>query len=106
MARSSGNFRLVATAVLAFIGGLGVMALIARHEEAPPSPSPSALPGLPPSGATGRNPYSPKILSDPNFLRAQQEGIEALERACRESGKYCADARAARDWLDRQLSKD
>ena len=49
------------------------------------------------SGPAGvRDAYSPALRSDPWFLAKQREGYEALERECRRTGEYCAEARAAR----------
>ena len=58
-----------------------------------------------PAAGTGRALYSPKILSDPVFLERQRENVAALERQCAESGKLCAEARAARRWLDEREAK-
>ena len=50
--------------------------------------------------ATMREVFSPKILDDPYFVEQQRVNIEALERTCRETGEMCAEARAARRWLE------
>ncbi len=49
-----------------------------------------------------RNFYSTHVLDDPQFLERQRENVATLERHCRESGMMCAEARAARRWLDEQ----
>ena len=52
------------------------------------------------SGPAGvRDVYSPALRSDPWFLEKQREGYEALERQCRQTGEYCAEAREARRLL-------
>ena len=56
----------------------------------------------PPQGAATREVFSPKVLSDPYFLEQQRQNVAALERACAERGELCAEARAARRWLDEQ----
>ena len=58
-----------------------------------------------PATGTNRALYSPRILSDPAFLERQRENVEALERQCAETGKLCAEARAARRWFDEQAGK-
>lgn len=47
-----------------------------------------------------RDVFSPSIRGDPYFLARQREGVEALERYCEQTGKTCAEARAARRALD------
>lgn len=43
--------------------------------------------------------FSPALRSDPWFIEKQREGYEALERECRRTGEYCAEAREARRLL-------
>jgi hypothetical protein len=45
------------------------------------------------------NPYSPNITEDPHFIEQQRQGLEALERSCRETGKFCKEADLSRQWL-------
>jgi len=61
--------------------------------ETPVAPAPRA-------SATARALFAPKVLSDPYFIEQQRLGIEALEKACRERGELCEEARAGRRWLD------
>lgn len=57
---------------------------------------------MPPAAdATARNAYSPKVLSDPYFVDEQRKGAEALEAHCRDTGEMCAEARAARRWVEK-----
>lgn len=58
-----------------------------------PIPPPSAE-------APARNAYSPKVLGDPYFLDEQRKGAEALEAHCLDTGEMCAEARAARRWVE------
>ena len=78
--------------VLAFVAGIWV------------GGSGTAEPGddRTPQPAATREVYSPKVLDDPWFLDRQRTNVEALERECAERGKLCAEARAARRWLDEQ----
>ena len=71
--------------------------LMLGGNRAPPAPRP-----VPPVAM--RQVYSPRLLSDPYFLDQARRGTEALERQCRRSGEYCAEAAAARDWLRRQAA--
>ncbi len=50
----------------------------------------------------GRQMFSPRVLSDPDFLEQQEANVVALERACREHGQMCAEAEGAREWLERR----
>lgn len=61
---------------------------------------PDRHPG-PMASAPARAVYSPKVLSDPYFIEQQRLGVEALEKACRERGELCGEAREGRRWLDR-----
>ena len=45
------------------------------------------------------NPYSPNPMSDPYFIEQQRKNVEALERACRQTGQYCNEAAQMRQWL-------
>jgi len=76
---------------IAFLAGL------AMADRAHDAPSPTA-------GAEGdsefRNFFSPVIRKDPSFRLRQRENVEALEAYCRQSGKMCAEARAARKAFD------
>ena len=58
-----------------------------------------------PQAASTRAVYSPNVLGDPWFLERQRENVEALERECADNGELCAEARAARRWLDEQAAK-
>lgn len=55
---------------------------------------------------TLRNPYSPDLLGDPAFLAGQRRNAEALDKACRESGEFCAEAKAIRRWLEEGDARD
>ena len=55
--------------------------------------------------AETRRVYSPQVLDDPWFLDRQRENAAALERQCEERGEFCAEARAARRWLDEQAAR-
>jgi hypothetical protein len=52
----------------------------------------------PPSGQVraGRDPYSPKVTSDPYVIEQQRRVLQALEVSCRGFKTHCAEARQAR----------
>jgi hypothetical protein len=52
--------------------------------------------------ADARNVYSPVVAKDPYVLDRQRKVVEALEAQCRDTGVHCAEARAARRWLNQQ----
>ena len=83
---------LVLGALLAFPAGL----MLGRGGDEPRGRAP-------PAGhaeATGmRNPYSPRVLSDPAFVAEQRRNAEALAAACERTGAYCEEAEAMRRWL-------
>ena len=81
-------------AALAFPAGLIVAGL----------GSPAPAEHRPAAAAAGpmRNMFSPSIDGDPWFIERQREGIEALERHCRQTGESCHEAREARRWLEEQ----
>lgn len=56
----------------------------------------------PAADAPARQVFAPSITSDPYFLARQREGIELLERQCRDSGDYCSEAAQGRRWLTEQ----
>jgi hypothetical protein len=45
------------------------------------------------------NPFSPSPAHDPYFINQQRKNVEALERACRNTGQYCSEAAQLRQWL-------
>jgi hypothetical protein len=52
------------------------------------------------AGNTARpNPFSPNPAHDPYFIDQQRKNVEALERSCRRTGKYCREAAQLRQWL-------
>jgi hypothetical protein len=52
----------------------------------------------------GRNMYSPEIYGDANAQQQWLAGIEALEKQCRTTGKYCQEAQGARQSLRENTS--
>ena len=48
------------------------------------------------------NPFSPNPMSDPYFIERQRKNVEALERTCRHTGKYCNEAAQMRQWLSKR----
>lgn len=72
------------------------LALLVGGNANDPGPARSEPTGM------GRQMFSPRILSDPDFLEQQEANVEALERACRERGQMCAEAEGAREWLERR----
>ena len=77
-------------AALAFPAGM----MIAGRDEVAGTPAQHS------QGAAVRNVFSPRVRSDPYFLDQQRKNVEALELHCRETGESCAEARAARRWLE------
>ncbi len=78
---------------LALAFPLGLMLGGAESDPAPTRSEPTGM---------GRQMFSPRVLSDPDFLEQQEANVEALERACREHGQMCAEAEGAREWLERR----
>jgi hypothetical protein len=76
---------------LAFPAGL-MLAPRPQPDRAPAASAGARSPGL-------SNPYSPTIAHDPYVVEQQRKGVEALERSCRETGQYCAEAAQLRQAL-------
>jgi len=70
-------------------------AMVARRSVTEHEASPRANAG----NAELANPFSPNPTQDPYFLNQQRKNLEALERTCRRSGKYCQEATQMRQWL-------
>ncbi len=51
--------------------------------------------------AASRKVYSPTISNDPYVIDQWEKSIQALERACRDSGEYCEQAAQARRSINR-----
>ncbi|KGB54280.1 hypothetical protein FG91_02531 [Sphingopyxis sp. LC81] len=51
--------------------------------------------------AASRQVYSPTIANDPYVIDQWEKSIQALERACRDSGEYCEQAQQARRSINR-----
>lgn len=83
----------VLAASIAFPVGL----MVGRGE---PARGPVALPSRPlpaPGRApSARNPYSPRIASDPYVIEQQREVLRSLEASCRQSQRLCPEAEQAR----------
>jgi hypothetical protein len=47
-------------------------------------------------GQVGRNPYSPKVTSDPYVIEQQRRVLQALEASCRGFKTHCEEAGQAR----------
>ena len=82
---------LVLGAALAFPAGILLGGRAPRELPSPVAAAPTSA---------SRNPYSPRILTDPAFLEQQRRNVAALEQYCRETGESCAEARGARRWLE------
>ena len=54
--------------------------------------------GAPPGGEAraGRNPWSPRIATDPHVVEEQRRVLRALETSCRQMKLHCAEAEQAR----------
>jgi len=83
-------------AALAFPAAL----ILAPREPAQRAPSQGTSATGASSQAGHRAMFSPRVRSDPAFLARQQDNAAALEAECRRTGSFCAEARAARRWLD------
>lgn len=99
MADAGGQWRrlgctVLLTAAVAFPAGMW----LARSAGPPPSTPTRAAPA---GSADVRNPYSATIRNDPYVLERQRALVEAMESGCRNNGDLCAEARAARRYLDR-----
>lgn len=53
-----------------------------------------------------RNVYSPTVLNDPYVLDQHHKVVEALEAHCRNQSEHCAEAKQARQWIDRQKTSN
>jgi len=53
-----------------------------------------------PVKADVRNVFSPQIYNDPYVQNEQRKVVEELEAQCRHAGEHCAEAKAARRWLN------
>ena len=56
--------------------------------------------------AQSRNLYSPRITNDPYVVSQQRAVVEALEAECRHDGAHCAEAQAARRWMNERDTSD
>lgn len=59
-----------------------------------------------PTEAAGRNPYSAEILNDPYVIDRQLAVVEAMERDCARFSNGCAEAKAARAYIERRAADD
>lgn len=82
------------TAAVAFPAGLWMAGSTNPRADAPKALAPLR------SGSAVRNPYSATIRNDPHVLDAQRAVVEAMERACDRERTQCAEAAAARRYLD------
>lgn len=91
--------------MVASLIGLFVMAGLFAVLIAAISPTRSdatALSGYSIQGRTAsRQVYSPTIANDPYVIDQWEKSIQALERACRDSGEYCEQAQQARRSINR-----
>ena len=96
------------TALLTAAVALPAGIWIARATMSVPANAPDAVsrPASRPTGAAGRNPYSAEILNDPYVIDRQLAVVEAMERDCARFGNGCAEARAARAYIDRRAAAE
>lgn len=93
-------------------GGLAALAALAiapagcapasdnvRDSEAAPAASAS---GSPAGTVKARNPYSAKVLTDPQVLEQQRATADALRRSCEQTRQHCALAEGASRYLIEQ----
>jgi hypothetical protein len=81
-------------ASIAFPAGLMIGLDRAPRHSAPAASRPGPASG----GETrdGRNPYSPRIATDPYVIEQQRRVLRMLEASCRQSSRHCAEAGEAR----------
>ena len=68
----------------------------------------TSIPAAAPHGTETRtrNLYAPNIADDPYVRSEQRRVVEALEAECRRTRSHCAEAQAARQWLERSGAAD
>lgn len=49
---------------------------------------------------TARNPYSPRVTSDPYVIEQQRQVVRALEMSCRQFKQHCAEAEQGRQRIE------
>ena len=59
-----------------------------------------------PTQTATRNPYSAEILNDSYVIDWQLAVVEAMERDCARFGNGCAEAKAARAYIERRAAED
>lgn len=66
--------------------------------ETPPRKSGESARAGPPSpeARTARNPFSPRVTSDPYVIEEQRRVLRALEAGCSQLKQHCAEAEQAR----------
>jgi len=77
--------------VAAFLAGV----MVAKREVTERQTSPHVNAG----NAALPNPFSPNPTHDPYFIDQERKNVEALERTCRQTGKYCREAAQMRQSL-------
>ena len=77
---------------------LGLVAICSACAFKDTETSSSQLAGV--KESNGRNMYSPTIYGDINAQQQWIAGIEALEKQCRTTGRYCREAQVARQSLN------
>ena len=77
--------------ILSFLAGVMVaMRTVTERETSPyANAGNAALPNL----------FSPNPTHDPYFISQERKNLEALERTCRQTGKYCHEAAQMRQSL-------
>lgn len=101
-ARASLGCAVLATAAVMFPAGLWVADAL-RSDAAPVAERSRGAPAR--SRTPMRNPYSATIRTDPHVLDAQRAVVEAMERACVRERTQCAEAAAARRYLDDRIAE-
>lgn len=99
MADDAGARRTVRTALLTAAVALPAGWWLAEATRGEPAADRRATP---PAATAARDVYSAGFRDDPYVLAQQREVVEALERECRTTGVRCAEARAARRYLEEQ----
>lgn len=80
--------------------------LAERSPRAPAAPSSANAARSPPPAPEVRNVYSANIRNDPYVLDRQRAVVESMERLCRSERRNCAEASAARRYLDARMAED
>lgn len=92
------------TAAVTFPAGIWVATQFGRVETSAAGEPPTRVRATR-RQSSGRDPYSPEILSDPYVLEQHRKLAEAMERGCRLTGQGCLEAAQARAYVERRPAR-